>query len=174
MRIFLIAGKSGSGKNEVAKYIKEYFIYKLEESVITSYSKYIKSFARELTDWDGNPETKPRKFLQDIGRDIRKQDSKYFTRRMIEDISIYSKYVQNVIIDDVRMPLEIEEMRDNYDNVYALYIVNQFGPSKLSVEEQADITETALENYSDFDLIIANDDQKTLKDKVFKFLEGIE
>jgi hypothetical protein len=72
------------------------------------------------------------------------------------------------------MPLEIEEMRDNYDNVYALYIVNQFSPSKLSVQEQADITETALENYNDFDATIANDDQKTLKDKVFKFLEGIE
>jgi dephospho-CoA kinase len=174
MRIFLIAGKSGSGKNEVAKYIKEYYIYKLEESVITSYSKYIKSFAKELTDWDGNSETKPRKFLQDIGREIRKQDPKYFTRRMIEDIDIYNKHVQNVIIDDVRMPLEISEMRDNYDNVYALYIVNQFSPSKLSVSEQADITETALENYNDFDVTIANDDQKTLKDKVFKFLEGIE
>jgi dephospho-CoA kinase len=174
MRIFLIAGKSGAGKNEVARYIKEYYIYKLEESAITSYSKYIKNFARELTDWDGNPETKPRKFLQDIGREIRKNDPKYFTRRMIEDIDIYSKHVQNVIIDDVRMPLEIEEMRDNYDNVYALYIVNQFSPSKLSVQEQADITETALENYNDFDATIANDDQKTLKDKVFKFLEGIE
>ena len=43
MRIFLIAGKAGSGKNEVAKLIKEYYIYKLEECAITSYSKYIKN-----------------------------------------------------------------------------------------------------------------------------------
>ena len=45
---------------------------------------------------------------------------------------------------------------------------------KLSLEEQADVTETALEDYPGFDLIIANDDIKTLKDKVFKFLEGLE
>ena len=41
MRIFLIAGKAGSGKNVVAKLIKEYYIYKVEECAITSYSKYI-------------------------------------------------------------------------------------------------------------------------------------
>ena len=33
MRIFLIAGKAGSGKNVVAKLIKEYYIYKVNESL---------------------------------------------------------------------------------------------------------------------------------------------
>ena len=41
MRIFLIGGKSGSGKGEVAKIIKEYYIYKLETCAITEYSKYL-------------------------------------------------------------------------------------------------------------------------------------
>lgn len=174
MRIFLVAGKSGSGKNEVASYIKEYYIYKLEESVITSYSKYLKNFAKELSDWDGNSATKPRKLLQDLGREVRKYDEKYLTRRLIEDMEIYKNHVQNVIIDDVRMPLEIEDMKESFDEVYSIYVVNQFSQSKLSLEEQADVTETALEDYPGFDLIIANDDIKTLKDKVFKFLEGLE
>ena len=73
MKIFLISGTAGSGKGEVAKLIKEFYIYKLESSVITEYSKYLKSFARELTDWDGNPNTKPRKYLQFIYN-----NSKYF------------------------------------------------------------------------------------------------
>jgi len=42
MRIFLVAGKAGSGKGEVAKLIKEYYIYKLESCIITEYSKYLK------------------------------------------------------------------------------------------------------------------------------------
>ena len=108
MRIFLVAGKSGSGKGEIAKYIKEYYIYKLEECAITSYSKYIKNFARDLTDWDGSDNNKPRDFMQKIGDEIRQMDPKYFTSNMIKDMSIYEKYVDVVVISDVRMQKEIK------------------------------------------------------------------
>ena len=174
MRIFLVAGKAGSGKGEVAKLIKEYYIYKLESCVVTEFSKYLKGFAKELTDWDGNPNTKPRSYLQELGDKIRNVDSKYFINNMIDDLRIYESVVQNVVISDVRMPDEIEDIKLNYDNVYAIYVENQFSPSKLSIEEQSHITETALENYEDFDYILANDEMSSLKDKVFKYLEGIK
>ena len=174
MRIFLVAGKAGSGKGEVAKIIKEYYIYKLEKCVITEYSKPLKKFAQELTDWDGNPNTKPRKYLQDLGDQIRKIDSKYFINKMLDDLKIYETLVDNVVISDVRMPDEIEDIKLNYDNVYSICVENQFGASKLSIEEQAHITETALEDYAEFDYILANDSYENLKDKVFKFLEGIK
>lgn len=175
MKIFLIGGKSGSGKGEVAKLIKEYYIYKLEESVITEYSKYLKLYATELTDWDGNPVTKPRKYLQSIGDVARGIDSKFLINRMIEDISIYKNYVENIIISDVRFPLEIDEMALNFDNVYSIYVENQFIKSNLSVEEQAHLSEVALETYPDFDATIVNDgDLNQLKDKVFKCLEVLE
>ena len=67
MKIILIAGKAGSGKKEVAKMIKEYYIYQKKDTVITSYSKYLKLYAEEIIDWDRNDATKPRKFLQDLG-----------------------------------------------------------------------------------------------------------
>ena len=174
MRIFLIAGKAGSGKGEVAKIIKEYYIYKLEKCVITEYSKPLKKFAQELTDWDGNPNTKPRKYLQDLGDQIRKIDSKYFINKMLDDLKIYETLTDNVVISDVRMPDEIEDIKLNYDNVYSICVENQFSASKLSIEEQAHITETALEDYAEFDYILANDTYDNLKDKVFKFLEGVK
>ena len=174
MRIFLVAGKAGSGKNEVAKLIKEYYIYKLEECAITSYSKYIKQFARELTDWDGMDANKPRDFMQQIGDKIRSIDPYYFTSNMIKDISIYKEYVNNLVISDVRMPEEIEEIKENYDEVYAIYVVNQFGNSTLTIEQQSHITETALENYDEFDYTLANDTLESLKDKVFKYLETLK
>ena len=43
MKIFVVAGKAGSGKSLVAKYINEYYIYKLENRVVTNYSKYLKT-----------------------------------------------------------------------------------------------------------------------------------
>ena len=33
MKIFVVGGKSGSGKGEVAKMIEEYYIYKLKKAV---------------------------------------------------------------------------------------------------------------------------------------------
>lgn len=175
MRIFIVGGKSGSGKGEVAKLIKEYYIYKIEESVITSFSKYLKMYATELTDWDGNPSTKPRGYLQTLGDTVRGYDNNFLINRIKEDINIYSKFVNNVIISDARMPEEIDEIAVSFDNVYSIYVDNQFRASTLSLTEQMHKTETALEEYTDFDLYISNDsDINSLKSKVFKFLDGVE
>ncbi len=174
MRIFLVAGKAGSGKGEVAKLIKEYYIYKLDKCVITEYSKPLKTLAQELTDWDGNQNTKPRGYLQKLGDEIRGIDERYFVKSMLENLKIYEHFVNNVVISDVRYPIEIEEMKLNYDKVYAICVENQFGKSPLSLEEQTHQSETALDNYEEFDYIIANDNKENLKDKIFKFLEGVE
>ncbi len=174
MRIFLVAGKAGSGKGEVAKYIKEYYIYKLETCLITQYSKYLKKFAMELTDWDGNDNTKPRTYLQELGDKIRSIDSKYFVNNMLNDLKIYETLCNNIVISDVRLPEEIEDIKLNYDNVYAIYVENQFSASKLSLKEQMHRTETALEDYNDFDYVLPNDTMESLKDKVFKYLEGLD
>ncbi len=174
MKIFLVAGKAGSGKTEVAKLIKEYYIYKLESCVVTEYSKYLKCFAQELSDWDGEASTKPRKYLQELGDKIREVDSKFFIKNMINDLRIYETLTDNIVISGVRYPDEIDDIKLNYDNVYVIYVENQFAQSKLSIEEQSHITETALEGYEDFDYILPNDTKDSLKDKVFKFLEGID
>ncbi len=174
MRIFLIAGKAGSGKSEVAKFIKEFYIYKREETVITNFSKYIKNFAMEISDWDGQDTTKPRALMQKIGDQVRNADPDFLVDNMIKDMSFYNQVVQNVVVSDVRMPNEIDKIRDDFDEVYTFYIINQFGTSKLSIEEQAHVTETALENYTDFDYTIINDDLKSVKEKVFKILEEIK
>ena len=174
MKIFVVGGKSGSGKNEVAKMIEEYYTYKLKKCVITEFSKYIKLFARELTDWDGISQNKPRRFLQTFGAKVRKYDERFLTKRMIEDINLYESFADVVIISDARMPLEFEDMKENYDDVTSILVINQFAQSRLSLEEQSDITETALESYDEFDYIIAHDELAKTKDKVFKILEEKE
>ena len=52
MKIFIISGKAKSGKNEVAKIIKEYYQKYEQKTVITAYSKYLKIFAHEILNWD--------------------------------------------------------------------------------------------------------------------------
>lgn len=173
MRIFLIAGKAGSGKNEVAKLIKEYYTYRRERTAITSFSKYIKNFALELTDWDGNDINKPRDFMQQLGDNMRKIDPNFLISNMLKDIIVYQNYVDNLVISDVRMPKEIDELKNAFPKSFAIYVVNQFGTSNLTIAQQSHITEIALENYNDFDFIIANDDFNALKNKVFNVLDRI-
>ena len=175
MKIYLVAGKSGSGKGEVAKIIKEYYASLGKKAIITSFSKYLKMYAQEIISWDGK-EPKPRKFLQDLGVTIRENMDMplCFVNRMIEDIKVYNLYFDIVIIDDVRLPIEIEELKNTFENVYSMYVVNQFAPSNLTIEEQMHETETALENYSDFDIMIVNDNLEKLDDRVINFIEGEE
>ncbi|MFR5857392.1 MAG: hypothetical protein ACLUFU_06255 [Bacilli bacterium] len=175
MKIFVVGGKSGSGKGEVAKMIEEYYIYKLKKAVVTEFSKYLKNFAKELTDWDGVSQNKPRDFLQSFGSQIRAYDKYFFTKRMIEDINVYALAgIDVVVISDARMPEEFEEMKENYDETYSILVINQFAKSKLTVAQQSHITETALEDYNEFDLTLANDNLDTLKQKLFKFLDEVE
>ena len=173
MKIFLIAGKAGSGKAEVAKMIKEFYIYKKENSIITGYSKYLKLYAREMIDWDGNENNKPRKFLQELGSYIRNDLNMpyFFIDRIIDDIRIYERDASVCIIDDIRLPEEIEEIKKNFDDVTSFLIINQFGQSPLSIEEQIHPTETALENYNNFDYTLVNSNLADLKEKIFKILE---
>ena len=175
MKIYLVAGKSGSGKGEVAKLIKKYYISKKAKPFITEYSKYLKMYAKDILNWDGG-EPKPRKFLQDIGVTIRENMDmpKMLVNRMIEDIKVYSLYYDVVIISDVRFPDEIEEMKKTFKNVYSIYVVNQFAKSELSLKEQTHVTETALENYGNFDITITNDNINVLDNRVIEFIERVE
>ena len=174
MKIYLVAGKSGSGKNEVARIIKDYYEAFGKRVVITEFSKYLKLYAKEVLGWDGVNEDKPRRFLQDLGVTIREnmEMPNFLIDRMKEDIKVYTLYYDIVVISDVRLPEEIEEFKAAYSNCVSIYVINQFEESKLSLKEQMHITETALENYDNFDLTITNDDKKTLESKVMAYLEG--
>lgn len=173
MEIYLVAGKAGSGKSEVSRIIKEYYESNNKKVIITEFSKYLKMYAKEILNWDGN-EPKPRKFLQETGVTIRENMDLplFFIKRIMDDIKLYELYFDVVVISDVRLPEEIEEFKKNYNNVHSIYVINQFEPSKLTIEEQMHPTETALEDYDNFDLTIANDNINALDDKVVRFIES--
>lgn len=172
MQVFLIAGKSGSGKDEVAKIIQEYYKENNKKAVITGFSKYIKLFAMEILDWNGNS-PKPRKFLQDFGELARENNERIFINRMIEDLKLYENYCDIVVISDVRLIKEIEVLKEAANNVYTIYILADKSKNDLTSDEQNHITETELDNYDNFDYTIKNNFDETLKENVCKILEGM-
>lgn len=172
MRIFLIAGKAGSGKNEVANIIKE----TLGNSVVTSFSKYIKLFTLELTDWDGRDITKPREYLQNMGDKLRAINEDFLTKRILEDIEVYKKEgITNIIISDVRLVHEIEYFKDKNDyEVISIRVNCDSSARNLTNIEKGHHTETDLDTYQGFDYVIENNFDETLKQQVREILEGMK
>ena len=172
MKVILIAGKAGCGKDEVAKLIKS----KLDNTVITGLSKYIKLFALELTDWDGSDNNKPREFLQTMGDKLRASREDYLTKRIYEDIEIYKREgISNVIISDVRLIDEIEYFKSKEELEVITIRVNCDNSKRfLTNEEKKHITEIELDNYNEFDYIIDNKFNEELEIQINNILEGMK
>ncbi len=170
MKIFLIAGKAGSGKNEVANIIKEYE----PKTVVTGLSKYIKLFAIELTDWDGQDNNKPRAFLQNMGDTLRSIDDDFLTRRMVEDFEAYRRCgIENVLISDVRLVHEVEYFKNLSDyEVITIRVNSESSMRDLNASEMSHHTETELDNYDGYDYVVENKFNDDLKEDIIKMLEG--
>ena len=172
MKIILLAGKAFSGKSMVAHLLKNKFEQLKMRTVITEYSKYIKLYAKEML---GVKETdeKPRKFLQEMGTYIRENifDENFFVNRMLEDLKVYEKYFDIVVISDVRLKNEIEEMKKSPYSVLTIYIESQ-RENTLTEEEKKHITEHELENYQNFDYRIKLENQEDILKFAKQIIEG--
>ena len=56
MKIFIISGKAGTGKNKVASIIKKIYESKNQKTINLAYASYLKEYAKNILDWDGNEE----------------------------------------------------------------------------------------------------------------------
>ena len=172
MRLFIIGGKANVGKNTLAKMIKQYYDEKDEKSIITEYSKYVKLMANEMLDL--HDKKKPRSFLQSLGEEYRKVVSpSVFIDRMKEDIALYQKYYQNIIICDARLIPELTLMKIKYPKCYTIHLIGD-RKNNLTVDEQNHITEKELEHYSNFDYTIENTSKEDLKRQIYRILEVLD
>lgn len=176
INIYLISGKARHGKTSTANYIRDYFSSVGLKSVVTSYAKYIKMFAMELTDWNGSDDDKPRELLQTLGCEVIREKlgkEDFFIKRLDDDIDVYSEFVSNVIIDDARLPIEIDYFKNKYPmQVKSIKVIRPNFENNLTNKEQNHSTELALDEYSGFDYIIYNDGTlDDIKDKIFDLMK---
>ncbi len=160
-KIYLISGKARHGKTTLAHYIKDYYNSVGKKCVATSFAKYIKLYACELTSWDGSEETKPRELLQQLGSEVIREKLKkndFFVKRLHDDIDVYNLFADAAVIDDARLPLEIDYFKNIFkDKVVSIKIVRPHFQNNLSISEQNHMTEIGLDNYDLYDYTIVND-----------------
>lgn len=171
-KIYILSGKAKSGKDAVSKIITNY--YENKKCIAISYSYYLKDYIKRITGWSGNEETKPRELLQQIGIELIKNkiNDRLFINRLLEDIEVFSYFYDYIIVTDARLVEEIEIPKQKFDNVTTIRINRDNINNNLTLEQKLHLTETNLDNYSDFDYIIDNNsDYKNLTNQILKILE---
>ena len=176
--IILIAGKARSGKNTVSKILESEFIKEKKEVIISPYTKYLKEYIHNITDWNIEDENnKPRDLLQKLSSELIKGKlglENIFINRQIEDIKIYSYFKDVIIINDVRFPKEIDTIKNVFTNVVSIQVKRSNYISGLTKEQLQDVTETSLDNYNNFDYIIENDDIELLKEDTINIFKSLQ
>ena len=158
-KVILIAGKARAGKDTTALLLKEIYTEKGKKTINLAYGNYIKEYAKNISDWDGRDETKPRSLLQRLGTDIIRKDidPNFFVKRLCDDIKVYSYFFDVITVSDVRFPNEIDGPSAMFKDIIKIKIIRDNFVSNLTDVEKKHITETALDSYNDFDYIIHND-----------------
>lgn len=171
-KIFTISGKAGSGKNTISSIIKEFYG---DSAIEISFSYYIKDYAKRISNWDGSEDAKPRELLQQLGIELvrNKIDSKLFINRTLEDIKVLSYFYDVIIISGGRLVEEIETIKENFPNSISIGVTSNKG-NNLTDSEKSHFTETALDNYNNYDYVINNNDSyEVLKNDVLNILKEV-
>lgn len=175
MKIYVICGKARHGKDTTALAIKK--AYGDKKVINLSYGSYIKEFAKNISDWDGSEETKPRELLQHLGTEVIRNniDKDFFIKRLCNDIRVYSYYFDVITISDARFPDEIITPKKLFDDVITIKVVRSNFDTNLTLEEQKHSTETALDEFDDYDYVIENNGTiDELDKKVLKIVKEVE
>ena len=165
------------GCGKIANKMIDYLSTKNLKSIKIAYASYLKMYAKNILNWDGNENNKPREFLQQLGVELIKNniDSKMLINRIIEDIKVYSYFFDIAIITDARLDKEIISLKKAFRDVISINIERPNLVSELTGTEQAHVTETGLDNFNDYDYVIINDGSlEDLEKKVIEIGETIK
>ena len=176
-KIFLLAGKARSGKDQTANFIKNIYEEKGKMVVMLGFGDYIKWYAQKITNWNGEDQTKPRELLQILGSDIvRNQINKdFFINRICEDIRVYKYFFDIIIITGARFPNELDIPKKLFKNVTIIKMDRPDFENELTPKQREHITENALDHYSNYDYLLENNgDLEELKNKVQQLVEEVE
>ena len=150
----------------------EFYSQVVPDTFYSSQNAVWQRFSRPFTHWRwwvGHNDT--RFALQELGTDVirnKLNKADMLIERQLDDIEIYSYFYDAIIVPDIRLPKEIDSVKAKFDNVVAIHINRINFESDLSSNQQSHITETAMDNYTNFDYEVTNDTLEQLEKDIYK------
>ena len=163
MKVLLISGKAGHGKDTLAQLLKDKLELRGEKVLCPHFADLVKFYAKQYLGWNGEKDIAGRQMLQDIGNNsFRQFDPDYWARITAELIKIMGDYFgfTYAIVADTRYPNEIDVMKDYNSDVITIRIIRYDGPREwnnpnLTDEQKQNEGEIALDHYA-FDYVVEN------------------
>ena len=175
IKIYLICGKARTGKNTIAKLIKSKLEQANHKVCEIQIMRTLKGYLKDYFGWDGKEETKPRTLLQQMGTELIRIDMNmpnFHIDRLTDDIKILSNYYDTFIVDDIRLKVEIEELKKRFSNVVVIVVNKENNINyDLKDDEKNHITENDLNDFDKYDYKIENNNINELNSIVDSILE---
>lgn len=168
MKVIMISGKAGHGKDTVAQIMKEELELKNKKVLIIKFGDPVKWFAREYYNWNGEKDIKGRSLLQYIGTEMMRSYDIYYWGRIVSEFIAANKDYDIALIPDWRFISEKEAIIAANKQCYTLRVTRpNFINSNMTEKQLNHISETELDNYHSFDYIIYNNrDLNKLRENV--------
>ena len=175
--IFLISGKAGHGKNEVAAALSDQLMRDGYTVLNIAFADMVKQCLKLYYDWDGNKDVAGRAMLQRLGTEqLRKHFPTFWADFVAKFIAATKEDWMYVVISDWRFVNEFETIADYNDNIVTVRVnrYNEDGSEyenpNLTNEQKHHISETELDEFA-FNYIITNNGTlEDLKDNVLTML----
>lgn len=153
MKIIMINGKKGSGKDTLADLIMCYLIKHGVKVGKIPNAEYVKTIATTMYGWDGNKDAKGRKLLIDITNAGYNYENHFFER--ITYYKALNNKLDVLIIPDWRYQSTYRYLRDKETGNVHTIRVSRKETTKDNPLLDNDISETGLDKFP-FDLYILN------------------
>ncbi|HIT21845.1 MAG TPA: hypothetical protein IAB56_02580 [Candidatus Scybalousia intestinigallinarum] len=174
MKVFLVSGRARHGKDTMSRMIAEKYEQMGKKVCFIQLMRPLKEYLKDYFGWDGSEETKPREALQQMGTELIREEMHkpfFFIDRLTEDIEILSHFFDVFMVTDVRLPLEIEELKKRFPGAVSINITREGYENDLSFEEKQHYTEVALIGYHAFDYEVLNTSLEDLKRQVERIVD---
>lgn len=145
MRIILISGSAGSGKDTVGEILRDAYEGDGYKVLITHFADLVKYVAGNFYDWNGVKDIHGRSILQKVGTDIvRKWNEDYWVDFLIDMLSLFGGRYDFVLIPDARFPNEVAKIKEKWPDTIHLRVERHNFKTHLTEEQQRHASETAL------------------------------
>ena len=179
----ILSGKSGSGKDMMAQFMKDELAKHGKKVIIMHYADALKWILREYFDWDGKKDEVGRTLLQMVGTDmVRAVHPGYWTGIVVGFLQALepTNNFDLAIIPDARFENEVDIALQMLKNCVAVRIERKNADGtpwinpNLTEDQRNHPSETSLDKYA-FDYVVHNDEGlELLKESAITILEDLK
>lgn len=165
MKVIAISGKAESGKDTIAKEIKQLLEEQNYKVMIIHFADVLKFVCRQYFNWNGEKDEYGRTLLQQVGTEMREKNNPNMWVSITEElIRGIGREFDWVIVPDTRFKKEINMLNENFDCVLLRILrqdVDSYGivsdhVNHLTDEQRAHKSECDLDDYKFNHIIINN------------------